>query len=88
MAALTAAPRRPRSGRRRVILDHLFFKHPREQDETYAEHARFAAGVGSRMVASGVACLIHAVLPAVFTTTGSRTVAALARRLADRNARS
>ena len=36
-----------------------------------------ASRFGLRMIGGGVAALIHGVLPFVFTTTGSRTIAAL-----------
>ena len=66
------------------IVDAVFLRHPRDQGEGYAEHARFAAGVGGRMVLGGLACLVHAVVPCAFTTTGSRTVRDLSERLAAR----
>ena len=66
------------------IVEQVFLRHPREQDETYVEHARFAASIGSRMALGGIACLIHAVVPCLCTTSGSRTVRDLAARLADR----
>jgi hypothetical protein len=69
------------------LADRLFLDHPRQQGETYLEHARFAAAVGSRMVLGGLACLAHAAAPALFPTTGSRTVWALAARLESRGAR-
>ena len=42
--------------------------------EDYFEHMRFAATVGSLMVAAGLACLLHALLPAVFPDRASRTI--------------
>ncbi len=66
------------------IVDAVFLRHPRNHGEGYTEHARFAAGVGGRMVLGGLACLVHAVLPCAFTTTGSRTVRDLSERLAAR----
>ena len=67
-----------------MILDRLFLSHPRAQNESYLEHGRFAASVGSRMVLGGLACMVHAVLPFAFTTTGSRTIGELSARLARR----
>ena len=66
------------------IVDVVFLRHPRDHGEGYGEHARFAAGVGGRMVLGGLACLVHAVVPCAFTTTGSRTVRELSERLAAR----
>jgi hypothetical protein len=67
-----------------TFLDRLFLDHPREQGETYGEHARFAASVGWRMTLAGLGCLVHAVLPFACTTTGSRTIRELHARLAGR----
>jgi hypothetical protein len=42
--------------------------------ETYVEHLRFAATVGVLAIGAGAACLIHAVIPALCTSTASRTI--------------
>jgi hypothetical protein len=55
----------------------LFTDHPHSVDETYFEHFCFALGFGARMMLGGLACAVHAVLPFLCTTTGSRTVLAL-----------
>ncbi|MBB5714071.1 DUF6356 family protein [Sphingomonas aerophila] len=56
------------------MLDRLFLDHPRSVGEHYGEHALVAGRFGIAMVAGGVACLIHAIVPALFTRTGSNTV--------------
>jgi hypothetical protein len=56
------------------MFNRLFRDHPRQVGETYAEHFAAAGGFGVRMVAGGVACMIHALVPALFVTTGSGTV--------------
>jgi hypothetical protein len=38
-------------------------------------------GFGVRMIGGGLACLVHAVFPFLFVTTGSRTTERLHRRL-------
>jgi hypothetical protein len=55
----------------------LFTDHPRSVGETYLEHLGFATRFGARMLAGGVACCLHGLLPFLFTTTGSRTVLTL-----------
>lgn len=45
--------------------------------EDYREHRRFAFGFGWAMVKGGLACMIHGLVPALFTDKGSRTVRAL-----------
>lgn len=56
------------------MFNRLFRDHPRQVGESYAEHFAAAGGFGVRMVAGGVACMIHALVPALFVTTGSGTV--------------
>ena len=55
----------------------LFTAHPHSVGETYAEHFRFASSFGLRMLAGGMAAVVHAVLPFLFVTTASRAVASL-----------
>jgi hypothetical protein len=73
------------------MISRLFTSHPRDVGETYVEHLAAAGGFGVRMVVGGVACMIHAVVPALFITTGSGTVKRLyelmvAKRAAKRDA--
>ena len=57
----------------------LFTDHPASVGETYWQHFGFAARFGGSMVAGGLACMVHGVLPFLCTTSGSRRV----RRLYD-----
>lgn len=59
----------------------FFRKHPRSVGESYAEHMEIAASFGVAMVVGGLACLVHAVVPAWFETTGSRVVSQLHTRM-------
>lgn len=73
------------------MLNKLFRDHPAEVGESYGEHFHAAGGFGLRMVAGGMACMVHAVVPALFVTTGSGTVKRLyeqmvAKRAAKRDA--
>ena len=56
-------------------------EHPASVGETYSEHLRAASGFGIAMVGGGLACLVHALLPFLFVTTGSRTIGALHERM-------
>lgn len=58
-----------------------FTEHPASVDESYLEHLRHASGFAASMIAGGFACLVHAVLPFLFTTTGSGVVATLYTRM-------
>jgi len=61
-----------------------FTHHPREVGESYAEHFANAGGFGLKLIAGGLACVVHAVLPFVFVNKGSETVKGLHRKLAKR----
>lgn len=58
----------------RSPIDRLFLDHPRSVGESYVEHFGVATRFGARLIAGGVACMIHGVLPNLFTRTGSNTV--------------
>lgn len=69
------------------MIRKLFLAHPEELGESYAEHAGVASRFGAAMVAGGLACMVHAVVPALFKTAGSGTVSRLhARMVAKRGA--
>lgn len=53
--------------------------HLTEAGEGYFEHLRFASTVGLMAIAAGLACLIHALVPALCTRTASRTIGSLTR---------
>jgi hypothetical protein len=62
------------------MLD-FFVKHPRSVGETYVEHMTVALSFGLAMVAAGLACIVHAFVPALFERTGSRAIADLYGRM-------
>ena len=51
-------------------LPRSFVDHPRSVGETYGEHFAVATGFGLRLIAAGLACLVHACVPAWFTRIG------------------
>ncbi len=53
--------------------------------EGYFEHFRFASTVGLMAIAAGLACLIHALVPAFCTRTASRTIDQLKRLIDQRD---
>jgi Family of unknown function (DUF6356) len=59
----------------------IFIEHPASVDETYLQHCISALGFGMKMVAAGVACMVHGLLPALFVSRGSDTVCALHERM-------
>ena len=56
------------------LADRLFTEHPRSLGMSWASHGIGALGIGARLVGAGCACLVHAVIPAMFTQTAGKTV--------------
>lgn len=63
------------------MLRRLFLEHPAAVGESYGEHLVTAGRFGLAMMIGGGACIIHAILPAAFKTTGSATIAELHRQM-------
>src|SRR3954467_15331900 len=51
--------------------------HLRGAGESYVRHLRFAANVAALMIAAGLACLLHALVPGLFPDKASRAVGRL-----------
>lgn len=62
-------------------LHRLFNGHPATVGETYGEHLAAASGFGLRMILAGIACLVHGLLPFLFTRTGSNAIGELHTRM-------
>ena len=62
------------------ITEH-FTKHPASVGESYGEHFQMAVGFSVRMMAGGLACMVHAILPFMFVKTGSRIIDGLHDRM-------
>lgn len=56
------------------MIDRLFLQHPRDVNESYFEHMAVATRFGLLMVRAGLACMVHGLVPAWFTRTGSSMV--------------
>ena len=65
-----------------------FTEHPASVGENYFEHLRTASGFAARMISGGFACLVHAVLPFMFTKTGSAVIASLNTKMVANRQRS
>ena len=59
---------------RSSLVARLFTDHPRSLGMSWASHGIGAVGIAARLIGAGIACLIHAVVPAWFTQTAGRTV--------------
>lgn len=56
------------------MFHRLFLSHPRSVGESYTEHAATAARFGATMMIGGAACILHALVPAIFPRTASDRV--------------
>jgi hypothetical protein len=63
------------------MLRLSFTEHPASVGETYGEHFRSACNYSASMIWGGLACLVHAIFPFVFVSTGSSTVRKLHERM-------
>jgi len=52
-------------------LKGLFTDHPAYNGESYLSHMAYAFIYSALFFSAGIACLIHAIFPFLFTTTGS-----------------
>ncbi len=63
------------------MIKRAFTEHPASVGESYTEHMGMAFSFGGKMIISGIACLIHGLLPFLFVRTGSNCVTALYDRM-------
>lgn len=63
------------------MFRRIFKDHPQSVGETYFEHAHSAFGFGTAMVGAGIKCLVHGLIPPLFTTSGSDAVRKLHTRM-------
>ena len=52
----------------------LFTEHPRSLGMSWAAHGLGALAIGGRLIGAGLACVVHAVVPGVFTQTAGKTI--------------
>jgi Family of unknown function (DUF6356) len=74
------------SANRSGLADRLFLEHPRSLGMSWAGHGVGAVAIGVRLVGAGCACLVHAVVPGVFTQTAGKTVTKMYDHMARRKA--
>ena len=61
------------------MIARLFTDHPASVGESYVEHLGMSWRFGVTMLVGGLACMIHGLVPAICTRTGSGKI----RRLHD-----
>ncbi len=68
------------------MLGRLFVEHPKSLGMSWAEHGAGAVVIGARMVGAGLACIVHAAVPGIFTQTAGKTVLDLHDHMMQRRA--
>jgi len=68
------------------MIARLFHDHPRSLGMSWASHGAGAIAIGVRMIGAGAACIVHALVPALFTETAGRTVVDLHQHMTKRKA--
>ena len=68
------------------MFGQMFTDQPKSLGMSWAEHGLGAAAIGARMVGAGLACMVHAAVPALFTETAGRTVKDLHDHMVKRKA--
>ena len=66
------------------MLNTLFTDHPAARGETYLQHQRAALSYAAALFTAAIAALVHGLIPCLFETTASRTVARLQANMAAR----
>jgi len=66
------------------MMDKVFLEHPRSVDESYLQHARFAAGFSAALFSAALAAAVHAIVPCLFEKTASRKIALMYARTHNR----
>jgi len=55
-------------------VDRLFLAHPRSLGMSWAKHGAGAVKIGSELIWAGLAAIIHAAIPGLFTDTAGKVV--------------
>ena len=68
------------------MLGRLFVDHPKSLGMSWAEHGAGAVVIGARMIGGGLACIVHAIVPGLFTQTAGKVVLSLHDHMVRRKA--
>jgi hypothetical protein len=60
--------------RRGGIADRMFLEHPRSLGMSWVGHGVGAVAISARLIGAGCACLVHAVVPCLFSQTAGKTI--------------
>jgi Family of unknown function (DUF6356) len=68
------------------LADRMFLEHPRSLGMSWAGHGVGAVAIGARLVGAGIACIVHAIVPGVFTQTAGKTITHMYDHMSQRKA--
>ena len=68
------------------MIGRLFQEHPKSLGMSWAEHGAGAIKIGARMIGGGLAYIVHAIIPALFTQTAGKVVSSLHDHMVSRKA--
>ena len=67
-------------------VGRLFLDHPRSLGMSWAGHGAGAVKIGGELIGAGLACMVHALVPALFTQTAGKTVTRIYDHIQQRKA--
>ena len=75
-----------RAEQRATFANRMFLEHPRSLGMSWAGHGVGAVAIGARLVGAGCACIVHEIVPGVFTQTAGKTITQMYDHMAKRKA--
>ena len=64
----------------------MFVNHPRSLGMSWVGHGIGAMKIGGELLGAGLACIVHAIVPGLFTQTAGKTVTRMYDHMASRKA--
>ena len=83
---MAQGPQRANAGRKERLIARLFTGHPRLLGVSWLSHGVGALKIGGQLIGAGLACVVHAVVPGLFTQTAGKTVTRLHNHMISRKA--
>ena len=72
--------------RRSGPVARLLLDHPRSLGMSWAGHGAGALRIGGELIGAGMACIVHAAVPGLFTQTAGKTVTRIYDHMQQRKA--
>ena len=69
---------------KRGLMSRFLLDHPRSLGMTWAGHGAGALKIGGKLIGAGLACVVHAAVPGLFTQTAGKTVSRIYEHMMQR----